>query len=270
MTVTEIAKKSATAANSPAGLLPLEVAAVTRLLVAEDILDYSGHVSARIPGRDALLIQIGSTSRAEVTAGSMLVVDYDGKVLEGDGQPPSELPIHIEVLKARPDVQAVLHSHMELAIAFTMMAGVSLVPMRARASRWKSGIPTHPDPSHIKLHEQGKALARTLGPHHAALMRAHGLVLTAESAQALFVDAVHFKENARALMEVLNAGAKPLALTEAEIEQIERMEMRDWHIKKLWNYYARKGIAEGRLPREWSDSLVPSKEQLKRDRVINA
>lgn len=270
MSVTEMPKKSAAGPNAPAGLLPLEVAAVTRLLVTEDILDYSGHVSARIPGRDAFLIQIGSTSRAEVTAGSMLVVDYDGTVIEGDGQPPSELPIHIEILKSRPDVQSVLHCHMELAIAFTMMAGVTILPMRARASRWKSGIPTHPDPSHIKLPEQGRDLARTLGPHHAALMRAHGLVLTAESVQALFVDAVHFKENAQAHMEVLQTGAKPLPLSEAEIEQIERMEMRDWHIKKLWNYYLRKGIAEEKLPREWSDSLVPSKEQLKRDRVINA
>ena len=197
----------------------------------------------------------------------MLVVDYDGKVLEGDGQPPSEIPIHIEILKARPDVQAVLHSHMELAIAFTMMEGVKLVPMRARASRWKSGIPTDPDPSHIKTTEQGRALAKTLGPHHAVLMRAHGLTLVAESAQALFIDAVHFKENATAQMQALQAGAKPLPLTDAEIEQIEKMEMRDWHIKKLWNYYVRKGLTEGALPEEWGEALIPSRAMLTRDRT---
>ena len=50
-------------------------------------------------------------------------------------------------------------------------------------------------------------------------------------------------------MQALQAGAKPLPLTDAEIEQIEKMEMRDWHIKKLWNYYIRKGVAEGVLPR---------------------
>ena len=187
----------------------LETAAVTRLLVGEGILDYSGHVSTRIPGRDAFVIPVGSTSRAEVGPDSMLVVDYAGNVLEGNGQPPSELPIHLEILKSRPDVQAVLHCHMELAIAFTMMQGVTLVPMRARASRWKSGIPTHPDPSHVKLTEQGQALAKTLGPHHAALMRAHGLVLVAESVRALFVDAVHFKENASAQMAALQAANPP-------------------------------------------------------------
>jgi ribulose-5-phosphate 4-epimerase/fuculose-1-phosphate aldolase len=267
MSISEIAK---TGANAPSAAETLfaEVAAITRLLESEEILDYSGHVAARIPGRDAFTVQIGSTSRTEVSPASMLVVDYDGKVLEGDGQPPSELPIHLEILKARPDVQAVLHCHMELAIAFTMMQGVTLLPMRARASRWKSGIPTHPDPSHIKFKEQGVELAQTLGPHHVALMRAHGLVMVAESAQALFVDAIHFKENAQAHMQVLQSGMKPVPLTEAEIEQIEKMEMRDWHIKKLWNYYLRKGLKEAVLPQDWAEPLLPSKASLKRDKVL--
>ncbi len=269
MTLADISRKAPVPPASAVDKTALDAAAVTRLLVAEGILDYSGHVSVRIPGRDAFVIQVGSNSRAELSPESMLVVDYDGKVLEGDGQPPSELPIHLEILRARPDVQSVLHSHMELAIAFTMMEGVRLMPMRARASRWKSGIPTDPDPSHIKLPEQGRALARTLGPHHAVLMRAHGLCLVAESARALFIDAVHFQENAKAQMQALQAGAKPLPLTDAEIEQIEKMEMRDWHIKKLWNYYIRKGVSEGVLPREWGDKLVPTKDMLKRDRMIN-
>ena len=246
----------------------LEAAAATRMLVEERILDYSGHVSIRIPGQDAFVIQIGSNSRAEMSPDQMLVVDFDGNVLEGDGQPPSEIPIHIEILKARPDVQAVLHSHMELAIAFTMMEGVTLQPMRARATRWKSGIPMDDDPSHIKTEEQGRKLAKTLGPHHAVLMRAHGLTLVAESAQALFIDAVHFKENATAQMQALQAGTKPLPLTDAEIVQIEKMEMRDWHIQKLWNYYVRKGLKEGALPNEWGEALIPSRDKLTRDRTI--
>jgi len=99
-------------------------------------------------------------------------------------------------------------------------------------------------------------------------MRAHGLCLVAESVRALFVDAVHFKENATAQMQALQAGAKPIPLSDAEIEQIERKEMRDWHIKKLWNYYVRKGLAEDVLPREWAGDLVPTKDMLKRDGVL--
>lgn len=232
--------------------LQAQVAAATRLLNMLGILDYSGHISVRVPGRDALLIQPHTDSRAELTPERVLVVDFDGEVLQGDARPPSETPIHIEILKARPDVQAVLHCHMKVAIAFTMMDGVKLLPMRSRAVRWESGIPVHPDPSHIKLTEQAQALAKSLGPHHAALMRAHGMVLTAESVPALLIDAVHFEENANALMQVMQAGAKPLPLTRAEMDQINRHEKRDHHIGKLWKYYIGKGIGAGLLSRDWS------------------
>ena len=229
-----------------------QLAIATRLLNAEDILDYSGHVSVRAPGRDALFIQQGTDPRSDVEPSRMLLVDFDGMVLEGaPGKPPIELPIHIEILRARPDVQAVLHCHMELAFLFTMMEGQQLLPMRARATRWQSGIPTHADPSHIKYPAQGQALAATLGPHHAALIRSHGLVLVAESVPALAVDAIHFQENAQAQMEVLTAGCRPMPLSPAEIEHIVAHEVRDYHIGKLWRYYIQKARRSGDLPPGW-------------------
>jgi L-ribulose-5-phosphate 4-epimerase len=237
--------------NDMKARLAREVAAATRILVDEKILDYSGHVSTRLPGGEAFLIQTGLDSRAELRPERLLVVDYDGKVLEGEGNPPAELALHLEILKARPDIESVLHCHMDLAIAFTMMKGVKLQLMRARAVRWESGIPTHPDPSHIKLTEQAQALARTLGPHHAVLMRGHGLTLVAESVPALLVDAVHFQENALAMMQVLQAGAEPEALTEDELVQINKHEMREFHIGKLWNYYFKKAVSDEVIPADW-------------------
>src|SRR5437762_3425720 len=106
MTVTHVSRRAAVSAPSNVDQVALDVSAVTRLLEAEGILDYSGHVSARIPGRDAFAIQIGATSRAEVAPETMLVVDRAGTVTEGESEPPSELPIHLEILKSRPDVGA--------------------------------------------------------------------------------------------------------------------------------------------------------------------
>jgi ribulose-5-phosphate 4-epimerase/fuculose-1-phosphate aldolase len=238
--------------KDPDAQLRRQLATATRLLHMEGILDYSGHISVRAPGRDALYIQAGTDPRSDVTPEKLLLVDFSGKVLEGaPGKPPAELAIHIGILRARPDVQAVIHCHLEAAFLFTMMDGVALQPMRARAVRWQSGIPTHPDPSHIKLPEQGAALAATLGSHHAALIRSHGVVLTAESLPALVVDGIHFEENARAQLQVLNAGKKPLALTDAEMEQINRHEMREFHVHKLWKYYVHKARAAGALPADW-------------------
>jgi L-ribulose-5-phosphate 4-epimerase len=92
--------------------------------------------------------------------------------------------------------------------------------------------------------------------------------MTAESVRHLFVDAVHFKENAFAQLQVMQSGAKVVPLTAAEIEQIEAMEMRDWHAKKLWNYYVRKAIKDGVLPSDWA-ALIPSKDALKRDKMYD-
>jgi L-ribulose-5-phosphate 4-epimerase len=236
--------------------LRAQIAAATRLLVREDILDYSGHISARDPLRpDALYIQKGMSPRATLGPQDILHVRFDGVVSDEAGKPPVELPIHSEIYRARPDVMAIIHSHMERAICFTLMKNVALVPVRARAVRWQSGIPTDPDPSHIKLTSQGQALAATLGPHHAALMRAHGLVLVAESVPALLVDAVHFDENARALLSVLQAGCEPMPLTPAEMEQINRHEMRPFHVKKLWAYYLERGREAGLIPSDWPLAL---------------
>ena len=61
---------------------------------AEGILDYSGHVATRLPGGETFLIQTGLDSRAELRPERLLVVDYDGNVVEGEGKVPAELALH--------------------------------------------------------------------------------------------------------------------------------------------------------------------------------
>ena len=227
--------------NSEAALRH-DVTACTRMLVHEGILGYSGHISVRLPpdryGRDAILIQPGARSRAELQSRELLVVDYDGKVLEGHehGKPPSEVFIHTEILKARPDVQAVAHFHPETATLFTLVDDVPFRPVKNHAARWIDGTPVHPDPSHVDTEASGAALADTLGRHEAALIRAHGAVVVAEDVRALFVDCVHFEENAEALYRAAAIGrVSPLTHKEAKafLSSFDRSE----HAQKLWSYY---------------------------------
>ena len=233
--------------------LQKQVAAATRMLVMEDLLDYSGHVSARIPGEDAYYIQPATDPRSDIDPERLIKVDFNGNILDNKGlRPPVEIPIHGEIYKARPDVNSVLHSHMEMPIWFTMMKDVELVAMRPRAVRWENGIGRNADPSHIKSEEQGKQLAADLGQRHACLLRAHGSVIVAESVPAMFVDAVHFAENARALLQVLQAGQTPLPLTAEELEQVNKTDMREFHNAKLWQYYTNKGRKAGLLPVDWT------------------
>jgi|SRR5579884_547516 ribulose-5-phosphate 4-epimerase/fuculose-1-phosphate aldolase len=236
-------------AADPAAVAKLKakVVAAVRLLHMENILNYSGHVSARLPDGSGFIIQPYIESRATLKPEHLLTLDFNLKHLPGspEHEMPIETRIHSEIYRARPDVQAVVHTHSELAAAFTL-ADARLVPMKSHAKRWASGIPVHPDPSHIKTQEQGADLAATLGPHQAALLRAHGGVCVAESVEALVIDAVHFEENARAQVQALAIGPL-LPLTEEELDLLTKRDNRRQHIGKLWRYYVGKGLREGAL-----------------------
>ena len=238
--------------NSTEARLRDEVAAVTRLLNMLGLLGYSGHVSARLPEGDRFLIQPFEQSRAELAPEHLLVCDLEGSKVGGPAgeRPPSEVFIHSEILRARPDVQAVAHFHHDLTTTFTLVEDVTLMPVKNHAVRWASGIPVHADPSHVSDRALGAALAQTLGPHHAVQIRAHGQVITAESLPALLIDCVHFTENAEAQYRAALLGrVKPLSA--AEIAAFLHDFKRDRHVPKLWSYYIGRGHAAGVLPAAW-------------------
>jgi ribulose-5-phosphate 4-epimerase/fuculose-1-phosphate aldolase len=222
-------------------VLRAQVAACTRLLNMSGILHYSGHVSVRVPGKDQLYIQSRTESRAEVSPESVLLVDFDGNVLEGESKPPSELVIHTEIYRVRPDVGAIVHNHMELATAVTMAKGVKVEIMDFHASRWAEA--------------DGEALAGELGDANALLLRAHGLVLTSESAPAILVDTTHFQDNLKAMKEALSFGQELEPLTAEDIARVQEFEDRDHHIGKMWNYFVNEGRKSGIIPESWDVAL---------------
>lgn len=229
-----------------------EVAACTMLLNDLGILGYSGHVSARLPRRDTFLIQSYDQSRARLGPDDLLVCDLNGRMISGPDylKPPSEVYLHCEILRAREDINAVAHFHHDLTTTFTLAEGIALAPVKNHAVRWANGIPVHADPSHVSDPALGRALVKTLGPHHALLIRAHGQVVVAESVPAVLIDSVHFVENAQAMYQAATLG-KVVPLTADEIAAFERDFKRDRHIAKLWNYYVGRGHTNGLLPADW-------------------
>ena len=223
-----------------------EIATCTRLFVFQNILDYSGHLSARVPGEDRMLIQPRDTSRAGLRAEDLLVVGLDGQVVEGDGVPPVEWPIHAGAYRARADVAVVCHGHPILSTAFTMVDR-PVVPMRHFAYKHPEGLAVHPDPTHIVTLEQGDALASTLGSADACLIRAHGTLVVARRIQDLFMDCMDLEENARTLLFASQLG-DVLPLTSAEVERIAASYRATGHRpNKMWEHYLHLGAAAGVL-----------------------
>jgi L-ribulose-5-phosphate 4-epimerase len=244
--------KAATNSEAQERQLREQVAACTLILNDLHILGYSGHISARLPHRDAFLIQSFDQSRAALTPEQLLICDTSGRMLSGpDGQrPPAEIFLHSEILRARPDVNSVAHFHHDRTTAFTLVDDVKLAPIKNHAVRWASGIPVHGDPNHVNSVARGQAVAQTLGSHHALLVRAHGQIVVAESVPALLVDCVHFVENAMAMYDASLLG-KVRPLSEEEIASFRTDLKRDRHIAKLWTYYTGRARTRGFLPQEW-------------------
>ncbi|MGH9087066.1 MAG: class II aldolase/adducin family protein [Acidimicrobiales bacterium] len=227
-----------------------ELAVATRMLVDAGILNYSGHLSARVGGEAELLIQPVDEPRAGLRPEGVLRVRFDGTVVEGDGSPPSELAIHVGIYEARPDVGAVAHFHHDPTTAFSVVEGVAIVPVKNHASRWAAGVPVHPDPSHISTPEQGAALAATLGSAHAALLRSHGEVVVAEDVTSCFTDVVHFVENADTLARARALGpVTPLG--PEECERFLATFRRGRHARKVWRYATAVAVAAGSVPGSW-------------------
>lgn len=238
--------------------LRAEIAACTRIMNMDGLIDYSGHISARLPDGSGLLIQSFDDSRAALEPADLLVCDFDGNVVAGrDGKkPPREIFIHTEIMRARPDVNAVGHFHPETATMFTLVEDRPLIPVKNHAARWMDGIPVHPDPGHINSVTTGRELAESLGDCHAALIRAHGVVVTAESVPALLVDSVHFEENAKTLFHAAALGTVR-GLSEDEMSGFLANFDRPAHVRKLWKYYLGRGVDENKVPNAWLSELQP-------------
>jgi ribulose-5-phosphate 4-epimerase/fuculose-1-phosphate aldolase len=237
-----------------------QLAACVRLLHMEKLLTYNGHVSMRVPGMNAFLIHSLVDSRAEVAPDRLLTVDFDGSILDGpaDCRPPSEYPIHAEIYRARTDLGAVAHIHSELAIAFTLVEGVTLTGVRCDGFNWAGGVPVHPDPTRIKSAAQGAELAASLGDGNAALMRAHGAVLAAPSVIEVFRTCVQFEENARAQLLASQLG-RVAPLTASEITALRDSHpdtFRAHYADKIWRYYVMQGRNIGIIPQDWLEALL--------------
>jgi ribulose-5-phosphate 4-epimerase/fuculose-1-phosphate aldolase len=230
-----------------------QVAACTLLLNDLGILGYSGHVAARLPGREALLVQSFDQSRADLGPDDLLICDFDGSIQTGPAglRPPAEVHLHCEIFRARGDVHAVAHFHHDVATVFTLVDGIPLRPIKNHAARWADGIPIHTDPSHVSTPARGRAAATSLGQHHAMLLRAHGQVVTAETVPAVLIDCVHFVENAEAMYRAAALGPV-VPLSGDEIAGFLRAFDRSRHIAKLWTYYVGRGRASGLLPAAWA------------------
>ena len=150
------------------------VEAGRRLYARAYIASNDGNISARLDDR-RLITTPKSLSKGFMTPDMMVVVDYEGKRVSGERDPSTELPMHLEIYRNRPDVGAVVHAHPPLATGFAV-AGIPLTrAVLAEVITTLGSIPiaAYGTPSTSELPE---AVRKYIKAHDGMLLANHGAV----------------------------------------------------------------------------------------------
>jgi HCOMODA/2-hydroxy-3-carboxy-muconic semialdehyde decarboxylase len=220
-----------------------DLAAASRILADQGVVDAFGHVTVRHPTDPTHFLMTRSLAPALATPADIVELDLDGNDVNHTGKTLFlERFIHAEIYRARPDVMAVIHSHSPAVIPF----GVTKVPMRAmfhNSAFLARGVPTFDIREKfgatnmlVSNREIGRALAETLGNHAVALMRGHGDVVVAPTLPLVVFRAVYTEVNARLQAQAVGLGGPIEALSQEEGLKAEDVNAqivgRAW---ELWN-----------------------------------
>ena len=214
----------------------LRLAEAIRMLERAELIDHSGHVSARRDER-SFYINSGASVRSALTEADVVAVDFEGTLIEGTARPPLELYIHAEIYRVRPDVNAVVHTHPRWSTALTM-TGHAYRPVYAQGVLL-GDIPVMDSPLSVNSRAMGERLATTLGGAQAVLLKSHGAVIVGSEVIEAFVLATYLEENARRQHLALQIG-DPYVFGDAEREACRKNLWSRPLFVKAWEYYRSK------------------------------
>ena len=207
-----------------------------RMLERAGYIDHNGHASARRDDR-SFYINSGASVRGALTDADVVTVDFDGNLLEGTAKPPLEFHIHSEIYRARPDVQAVMHTHPQWS-TFLTMTGVKYQPVYAQGVLL-GDMPVMDTPLSVNTRPMGEKLAATLGQRPAVLLKAHGVVVVGADIVECFALAAYVEENAYRQYMAMQIG-EPYVFSEAEQRACREKLWSPTLFKKTWDHYRSK------------------------------
>lgn len=220
-----------------------KLARACRMLEMVGLFDFSGHITARLPGSNTFYIHPFRLARSEVKPEDLIEVDLEGKALSGQGEIPDETPIHAAVYQHREDVNSVIHIHPHYSI-IPGIVGRELLTVCHHGSIFGALVPLYPDSQKIVSFVQANLMADTLGKGRAVVMKGHGAVVAEATIEAVFLAALHLEENARLLVEASAIG-EPIPLPEEELKRAAASTFMPSSIAKSWSYFREKAKKQG-------------------------
>jgi len=182
----------------------------------QGVLDGYGHVSVRHPKAPERYFLSRSLSPAVITPDDIMEFDLDSTAVDQRGRLMYlERFIHGEIYKARPDVNAIVHSHSPAVVPFGVVSKVRLQPICHMSAFLAEGVPNFEirDAAGmtdllIRDNKLGRALAQILGKKSVALMRGHGNVCVGPDLMTAVYRAVYTEVNAKLQAQAMALGGE--------------------------------------------------------------
>jgi ribulose-5-phosphate 4-epimerase/fuculose-1-phosphate aldolase len=223
--------------SSPGALeIKQQLAEAIRMLERAEIIDHSGHGSAR-RGRESFFINSGSSPRRTLTADDIVAVDLDGGLVEGNARPPLEFPLHAEIYRARADVQAIMHTHPRWSTLLTMVGADYKVVYGQGALL--ANVPVFGSPLSVTTREIGQRVAAVLDRGAAVLLKSHGAVVVGTNVVECFALTAYLEENASRQYLAMQIGA-PYVFSDAEQQAFRERLATPALFRKTWDHYRSK------------------------------
>ena len=219
---------SVTAISRPADIsqeewgMRVDLAACYRLFIRYGWTDLIfTHLTARVPGTtDQYLINPYGKLFEEITASNLLKVDFEGNVISGE-HPYNHAghSIHTAILKVRPEINAVLHSHTRAGMAISAMK-CGLLPLTQQANEMRDEITYHEYDVASSNEEECRLLGVDIADRHAMIMHNHGLLTCGRTVAEAFYYLYTLENACKVQVDVMASGAEMIVPPASALETL--------------------------------------------------
>jgi L-ribulose-5-phosphate 4-epimerase len=207
-----------------------DVVAANVELVSRNLVLYTFGNASGIDRESGLVaIKPSGVPFDELRAEHIVLADLDGKVVDSDLRPSSDLPTHIELYKAFPEIGGIVHTHSTHATSFAQAGREIPCIGTSHADYWYGPVPvTEPMPEEEIRGEYekntGTAIVRRFAALKAAdlpgvLVHGHGPFAWGDSAAKAVFHAVILEELARMAFLTLTLNPEAAPLPQAHLDK---------------------------------------------------
>jgi L-ribulose-5-phosphate 4-epimerase len=186
----------------------------------------SGNVSGRDPESGLVVIKPSGVPYTELTSDKMVVVDLDGKVVEGTLKPSSDTFAHVYVYRHRSEINGVVHTHSTFATAWAAVGRPIPAVLTAISDEFGGSIPVG---AYAKIggDEIGREILRSIGSSPAILLKNHGVFTIGKTPEAAVKAAVMVEDVARTVFYALQLG-QPDEIPAKEVARAHRRYLEEY------------------------------------------